>query len=103
MALKVTEGSTIIDIDSLYLESLKPGEYNVYIEFTDGYSNTKLTIVEGAENKAAEAANSNASEEKGALVKTGDVGAPLQIVAILLVALGGAATVSVIRKRKNQD
>ena len=103
MALKVTKGSTIIEIDSLYLESLKPGEYNVHIEFTDGYSNTKLTIVEGSENTIVEAANSNANSEKGALVKTGDVGAPIEIIAILMVALGGVFTVSVIRKRKDLE
>nr|MCR5275526.1 InlB B-repeat-containing protein [Clostridiales bacterium] len=103
MALTITEGSTIIDIDSLYLESLKAGQYSVYIEFADGYSKTTLTIVEASADKAAAAADAANEEKKGAVVKTGDVGTPIQIIAISLVALGGVLAVTVIRKKKNLE
>ena len=104
MALKITEGSTIVEIDSLYLESLAAGVYEVYIEFEDGYSKTTLTIAAASENKTEEAANNAANAEKnGAVVKTGEVATPVNIIALVLVALGGALTVTAIQKKKNRE
>lgn len=103
-ALKITEGSTIIEIDSLYLDSLTAGIYEVYIEFADGYSKTTLTIAAASENKTEEAANNAANVEKqGAVVKTGEAATPVNIIALVLVALGGALTVTAIQKKKNRE
>lgn len=103
-ALKITEGSTIIEIDSLYLDSLTAGIYEVYIEFDDGFSKTTLTIAAASENKTEEAANNAANVEKqGAVVKTGEAATPVNIIALVLVALGGALTVTAIQKKKNRE
>ncbi|MCR5058643.1 MAG: endo-1,4-beta-xylanase, partial [Clostridiales bacterium] len=104
MALTITEGSTIIEIDSLYLDSLKAGDYDIYIEFTDGYSKTKLTIVSaGTENKTEETANKAENGKKIGIVKTGDVNDPLAHIAILVLAFGGALTISAVRKKKGME
>ena len=103
-ALTVTEGSTIIEIDSLYLDSLAAGQYDIYISFSDGYSKTKLTIVAaGTENKTEETANKSEGGKKSALVKTGDVDTMLPHIAILILAFGGALTISAVRKKKSEE
>ena len=55
-------------------------------------------------SKTEEAANNAANAEKnGAVVKTGEVATPVNIIALVLVALGGALTVTAIQKKKNRE
>ncbi len=104
LALTITDGSTIIEIDSLYLDSLAAGEYDVYISFSDGYSKTKLTIVDAdTENKTEETVNEAENGKKSAIVKTGDVNNPVPHIAILILAFGGALTISAFRKKKSAE
>jgi ribosomal protein S12 len=89
-------GSTIITIDEATLKALSAGEHTITVVFADATSDVKLVI---KEPEVTEPEVKPTEPEKVESPKTGD-GLPMGVVtAMALVALLGAAAVTVQRRR----
>ncbi len=89
-------GSTIITIDEATLKALGAGEHTITVVFADATSDVKLVI---KEPEVTEPEVKPTEPEKVESPKTGD-GLPMGVVtAMALVALLGAAAVTVQRRR----
>ncbi|MDR2109533.1 MAG: hypothetical protein LBP28_08785, partial [Coriobacteriales bacterium] len=97
----VTSGSTILTLSEDYLNTLSPGSYDFYAEFTDGSAGPLTLTIEGDGGNGGNGGGGNGGGSAGKAPQTGDDAAAIVSFATLLLVTGSALlAVAAARRRQ---